>query len=329
MIKRIVFALLALCALTSYAQVGSSIRTDWRNPANTSYMSKFVPARASVPCLVYMVPTTAATTPGEPFCAGLDTSLAITGGVISAASGQGSPGPAGPQGPQGDPGPAGAQGIQGIQGPQGITGAAGAQGVAGPQGTAGATGAAGATGLTGPTGAQGIQGIQGLKGDTGATGPIGPIGLTGSTGATGPTGATGDTGPQGIQGPAGTAATPFNFGLPVARTLSLSTAYQAADPTKAAILTISPKCTAALTLVTGTTCVLTVRTSPTTGLTCSTGTVYGVWTNGNTGTLTVGLGLNQTIGSPGDVKLRIGNWLILCATSGTFTIDAAIDQTAS
>jgi hypothetical protein len=71
-----------------------------------------------------------------------------------------------------------------------------------------------------------------------------------------------------------------------------------------------------------------IRTSPTVGLTCATGTLYGVWTNTNTGTLTVGLNLNQRIGSPADIKLKAGSYFILCPTSGTFTIDVAVDQTA-
>lgn len=121
--------------------------------------------------------------------------------------------------------------------------------------------------------------------------------------------------------------TQFNYGTPGARTLSLSTAYQANDPSKAADITVSPQCTASITLVTGSTCTMQARVG-TVGITCSTGVVVVQWTNGNTGTLTIGLALNQIVGAPGGIKLPIGAYFILCATSGTFTINAAVDQSA-
>lgn len=121
--------------------------------------------------------------------------------------------------------------------------------------------------------------------------------------------------------------TQFNFGLPSNRTLAVSTSYQASDPSKAAIVTVSPSCSATLSLAVGQTCTLQARVSSSTA-TCSTGTVVATWTNGNSGTLTIGLGLTQTVGSPGDIKLPIGSFFILCPTSGTFTITTAVDQSA-
>ena len=97
-------------------------------------------------------------------------------------------GATGPQGPQGE------QGIQGPQGPQGETGATGPQG---PQGETGATGPQGPQGPQGETGATGQQGPQGPQGEQGIQGPQGPQGETGATGQQGP------QGPQGEQGPAG------------------------------------------------------------------------------------------------------------------------------
>lgn len=94
----------------------------------------------------------------------------------------------GPQGPQGE------QGIQGPQGPQGETGAIGQQGPQGPQGEQGIQGPQGPQGETGATGQQGPQGPQG---EQGIQGPQGPQGETGATGQQGP------QGPQGEQGPAG------------------------------------------------------------------------------------------------------------------------------
>lgn len=61
-------------------------------------------------------------------------------------------------------------------------------------------------------------------------------------------------------------------------------------------------------------------------LTCSTGDVVATWTNANTGTLTIGLGLNQTIGSPANIELATGERFILCAIAGTFTIANGIDR---
>jgi len=204
-------------------------------------------------------------------------------------------------------------GAVGPQGPTGPQGPQGAQGPAGPQGAVGATGATGSTGATGPAGATGAQGPQGA---TGLTGAQGPQGLTGATGATGP------------QGPAGTPAAQFNFGTPNSRTLALSTAYQATDSTKAAIASISPQCTASISLTGGSTCTIQARLGGST-LSCTTGTVVATWTNGNTGTLTVGLALNQIIGAPGSINVPIGGYFILCQTSGTgATITTAVDQSA-
>jgi hypothetical protein len=118
----------------------------------------------------------------------------------------------------------------------------------------------------------------------------------------------------------------FDFGLPAARTVALSTAYQAITPAKAAIVTVSPQCTATLTLSGGGTCTLQARVGAA-GLTCSTGTVVATWTNANTGALSVGLALNQTIGSPYGINLPAGAAFILCPTAGTFTV-SAVDQTA-
>lgn len=116
---------------------------------------------------------------------------------------QGDPGATGAQGPQGDPGatgaqgPQGPQGEQGIQGPQGPQGETGAIGQQGPQGPQGEQGIQGPQGPQGETGATGQQGPQGPQGEQGIQGPQGPQGETGATGQQGP------QGPQGEQGPAG------------------------------------------------------------------------------------------------------------------------------
>lgn len=194
------------------------------------------------------------------------------------------------------PGFAITSGVLSVSGAIGPAGPVGPTGATGPQGPAGATGSAGATGATGATGAQGPIGL---------TGAQGPIGLTGAT------------------GPAGAAAPTFNFGAPTARTLAVSTQYQAADVTKPAITTISPSCVNATTLLASSACTIQVRQASSAGLTCSTGTVSMTWSS----TVQLGLVFNQTSGSPFDVKIPTGGYFILCPTAGTFTINA-VEQTA-
>lgn len=157
-----------------------------------------------------------------------------------------------------------------------------------------------------------------LRGDGSlATFPTPLKGDTGDVGATGPTGATGP------QGPAGTPAATFNFSDPATRTIAVSTAYQATNTAKAAIVSASVSCQNATTVLASSACTLQVRQSPTSGLTCSTGTVAKTWTS----TVQLGLVFTQTSGSPLEVHVPIGGYFILCPTSGTFTI-AASEQSA-
>ena len=188
-----------------------------------------------------------------------------------------------------------------------------------PQGPAGANGNDGAPGIAGRDGVDGATGAQGVPGIPGAPGRDG---VDGAPGAVGATGAQGIQGIQGVAGPAGTPAPTFNFGLPASRTLVLTTPYQAANPAKPAIVTVSPVCSASLTLSGGSTCSLQARIglAP---LTCTSGTVVATWTNGNTGTLTVGLALNQIMGAPYGINLPTGASFILCPNAGTFTVTAS------
>lgn len=185
--------------------------------------------------------------------------------------------------------------------------------------------ATGGVGATGPAGPQGVQGVSGPKGDTGAAGapgvqgPAGPAGAKGDAGAAGAqgiAGPVGPAGPAGPQGPAGAASTPFNFSAPVARTLAVSTQYQATDPTRAVFVTVTASCTNATTVVASSACTLQVRQSPTAGLTCSTGVVSMTWTS----TVQLGLVFTQTSGSPLQVRVPIGGYFILCPVAGTFTL---------
>lgn len=282
--KLILAVLVMLFSQSVQAQIAYAIRFDVRNSTNSAYISRFAPPNATEPCMLVMPPITEG---AIPFCVRMGTAISIAGGQVSVPV---------TTGPQGQQGPIGPQGVQGIQGP------------AGADGAVGATGPQGETGAQGPTGPQGPSG--GI-GPTGATGPQGSIGNTGATGATGP------------QGPAGTPAPTFNFGAPTARTIALSTAYQAADATKAANISITPSCTNSTTVLAASACTMTVRQSSAAGLTCSTGTIVKTWSS----TIALGLVITQGNSFPFDIKLPISGYFILCPSAGTFTI-SAVDQSA-
>jgi hypothetical protein len=116
----------------------------------------------------------------------------------------------------------------------------------------------------------------------------------------------------------------FNFGFPGNRTLATSTSYQAADPSKAAIIYPSYSCTNATTVLAASACTLQVRVH-TSAVTCSTGIVY------YTQSLTVGLGLllTQASSNPVPIFLPAGAYFILCPTAGTFTISPSVEQAAN
>lgn len=189
----------------------------------------------------------------------------------------------------------------------------------GPKGDPGDPGRDGANGIDGTNGANGFDGKSAYELATvdGFSGTLQAwlASLKGAPGADGQS----IVGPQ---GPAGTPAPTFNFGLPASRTLVLTTPYQAANPAKPAIVTVSPVCSASLTLSGGSTCSLQARIglAP---LTCTSGTVVANWTNGNTGALTVGLALNQIMGAPYGINLPTGASFILCPNAGTFTVTAS------
>lgn len=119
-----------------------------------------------------------------------------------------------------------------------------------------------------------------------------------------------------------TGAAAFNYGQPVARTIAGSTSYQALDPAKPAVVTISAACTNTSTLLASSACTVQVRQAQS-AVTCSTGTVTMTWTS----TVQLGVALTQNSGASMDVKLPIGGAFIACPVAGTFTI-SAVEQTA-
>lgn len=228
-------------------------------------------------------------------------------------------------------------------------------GATGATGPAGAKGDTGATGATGPAGRDGAPASQAWADITGKPTTLTGYGITDGVVASQLTGyattaqlagyatsaqlasglagkfntPTGTTA-QYVRGdgslatlPSGAAPSPFNFSQPVARTLAAATSYQAADPTRAAIVTVSASCVNATTVLASSACTLQVRQSAA-PLTCGTGVVAMTWTS----TVQLGLVFTQTSGSPMEVKLPIGGYFILCPTAGTFTITTAVEQSA-
>lgn len=189
----------------------------------------------------------------------------------------------------------------------------------GPQGPAGATGASGPTGAQGPKGDIGPAGSQGAPGATGATGATGSPGPKGDTGSQGPQGATGATG---AQGPAGINA----FGTPTARSIAAATAYQATDPTKPAIVSINLTSTASISLTGGTSNAAQVIIGATNAVASGTGTVIGLYSNTNTGALTIGLALSTISAVPVTFTLPAGWFFAFRITSGAVTATSAFDQ---
>lgn len=288
--KWIFAAILAMVSTVAIAQAPNDVMVRQRNSTNTGWLDKFLsPPGSGADGIMYI---NNMVSPPLASVVAIGPGFAITSGVLSVS---GAIGPAGPVGPTGATGPQGPAGATGAAGSTGATGATGAQG---PVGLTGAQGPIGLTGSVGPAGAQGV------KGDTGATGAQGPIGLTGAT------------------GPAGAAASPFNYGLPVSRTLSMSTSYQATDTSKAAIIYPSYACQNATKVLTASGCTIQVRMGTGT-LTCSTGTLY------YTQSLTVDLGLllTQNSTNPVPIMLPAGASFILCPTVGTFTA-TTVEQTA-
>lgn len=140
-----------------------------------------------------------------------------------------------------------------------------------------------------------------------------------STGPKGVVGSTGSTGPQGV---AGVNA----FGIPNVRTLSLATAYQATDITKPAIVTVNLSSTASISLSGGTTNTASIVIGSTNAVASGTGTVICAYANSNTGTLTIGLGLNTVQTGPCSFALPTGWFWAVRQTAGTVTISSAFDQ---
>lgn len=185
-----------------------------------------------------------------------------------------------------------------------------------------ATSSALTSGLAGKFAAPTGTTAQYLRGDgSNATFPTIPPAISLTT--TGSGAATLNAGTGALNIPTPPAASPFNYGVPTAKTVAISTAYQAADPSKAAVVTITPACTNTTTVLAASACTMQVRQSSAAGLTCSTGTVVSTWSS----TIALGLVITQGNSFPVDVKLPAGGYFVVCPSAGTFTL-SAVEQSA-
>lgn len=126
----------------------------------------------------------------------------------------------------------------------------------------------------------------------------------------------------GPRGPAG----PTSVGTAAAMALAFATAYQANDPTKPAFVTVHITSTAQLTLSGGQTHTAELVIGPTNQVASGVGTVVGRYTNANTGTLTIGLGINNTATNPLCAVLPAGWFFAIRSIAGAPAIVSSFCQ---
>lgn len=117
---------------------------------------------------------------------------------------------------------------------------------------------------------------------------------------------------------------------PTTRTLSLATAYQATDNTKAAIVTVNLNSTASLTLSGGTTVVGEIRIGSANTVASGTGSAIGAYKNSLTGTLAIGLNIQTDSYNSLSFALPTGWYFAIRQTSGSgLVVVSAFDQSIS
>lgn len=119
---------------------------------------------------------------------------------------------------------------------------------------------------------------------------------------------------------------PPPISAPNSRSLSLATAFQATDNTRAAIVTLNLTSNAALTISGGTTNTANIVIGATNAVNVGTGTVIGTYSNALTGTLVIGVAINSIATNPLTFALPKGWFFAILQTSGTVGISSAFDQ---
>lgn len=119
---------------------------------------------------------------------------------------------------------------------------------------------------------------------------------------------------------------PPTIGTPTSRTLSLATAYQATDNTKPAFVTINLSSNPTLTLGGGSTNNAQIVMGSTSAVASGTGSQMGNHNNSLTGTLVVGVAINNGDTRQYTILLPAGWFFAIRQTAGTVSITSAFDQ---
>ena len=178
-------------------------------------------------------------------------------------------------GTAGTSGTSGSSGTTGTSGSSGTSGTTGTSGTAGTSGTSGTTGSSGTSGTSGSTGTSGSSGTTGTSGSSGTTGTSGSSGTSGTTGTSGSSGSSGTTGIDGSNGTSGTSGT---------------TGTSGSSGTSGTTGTSGSSGTSGTTGTSGSSGLSGDRFATTSSST------YTLQAPGNSGTITVGLGLSYTVG---------------------------------
>lgn len=116
------------------------------------------------------------------------------------------------------------------------------------------------------------------------------------------------------------------IGMPNTRAISTGTAYQATDPSRAAMVEVSIASVASLSISGGATNAAAVYVSATNSVGSSGGIQVCSYNNANTGTLIVGINTNASQTSPCTFNLPVGAYFAVRVSSGSVTLPAASDQ---
>lgn len=124
--------------------------------------------------------------------------------------------------------------------------------------------------------------------------------------------------------------TPFAFGSPNVRTVSLATAYQATDPSKASVVTVTLQAQSAISLTGANNNEGTIVLGSTSAVASGTGTTIANYKNNLGGGLVVGLNLNIQTAQTYTIAMPAGWYFAVRQTTGTgLAVVSAFDQAAN